>query len=67
MFAGSYSSGERAAAAYSVIEKAKLNGFDPEGYFRQVLARIAAHPLNEWTNCCYAASGAAWVNAALLE
>jgi IS66 C-terminal element len=38
------SGGERAAAAYSLIETAKLNGFDPEDYLRQVLARIADHP-----------------------
>lgn len=45
MFAGSDSGGERAAAAYSLIETAKLNGFDPEDYLRQVLARIADHPV----------------------
>ena len=33
-----------AAAAYSLIETAKLNGFDPEDYLRQVLTRIADHP-----------------------
>ncbi len=45
LFAGSDSGGERAAAAYSLIETAKLNGFDPEDYLRQVLARIADHPV----------------------
>ena len=35
---------DRAAAAYSLIETAKLNGLDPEDYLRQVLARIADHP-----------------------
>src|ERR1700760_1687040 len=44
LFAGSDSGGERAAAAYSLIETAKLNGLDPEDYLRQVLARIADHP-----------------------
>ena len=44
LFAGSDSGGERAAAAYSLIETAKLNGFDPEDYLRQVLTRIADHP-----------------------
>jgi transposase len=43
LFAGSDSGGERAAAAYSLIETAKLNGLDPEDYLRQVLARIADH------------------------
>jgi transposase len=45
LFAGSNSGGERAAAAYSLIESAKLNGLDPEDYLRQVLARIADHPV----------------------
>ena len=38
--------GERAAAIYSLIETAKLNGLDPEAYLRDVLARIADHPVN---------------------
>jgi transposase len=45
LFSGSDSGGERAAAAYSLIETAKLNGFNPEDYLRQVLARIADHPV----------------------
>jgi transposase len=47
LFAGSDSGGERAAAAYSLIETAKLNGFDPEDYLRQVLARVADHPVKQ--------------------
>ena len=46
LFAGSDTGGERAAAIYSLIETAKLNGIDPEAYFRSVLARIADHPIN---------------------
>jgi hypothetical protein len=45
LFAGSNAGGERAAAAYSLIETAKLNGFDPEDYLRQALSRIADHPV----------------------
>jgi transposase len=38
--------GERAAAMYSLIETAKLNDVDPEAYLRDVLGRIADHPIN---------------------
>jgi len=46
LFAGSDSGGERAAAIYSLIGSAKLNGLDPEAYLHQVLQRIADHPIN---------------------
>jgi transposase len=46
LFAGSDSGGERAAAMYTLIETAKLNGLDPEAYLRDVLSRIADHPIN---------------------
>jgi transposase len=45
LFAGSDNGGERAAAIYSLIGSAKLNGLDPEAYLREVLARIADHPI----------------------
>ncbi len=45
-FAGSDAGGERAAAIYSLIETAKLNGLDPEDYLRRVIERIADHPVN---------------------
>jgi transposase len=44
--AGSDAGGERAAAIYSLIGTAKLNGLDSEAYLRHVLARIAEHPVN---------------------
>ena len=47
LFAGSDAGGERAAAMYSLIGTAKLNGLDPEGYLRMVLERIADHPINQ--------------------
>jgi hypothetical protein len=46
LFAGSDRGGERAAAMYSMIETAKPNGIDPETYLRDVLTRIADHPIN---------------------
>jgi hypothetical protein len=46
LFAGSDEGGRRAAAAYSLIETARRNGLDPEAYLRDVLARVADHPIN---------------------
>jgi transposase len=46
LFAGSDAGGERAAAIYSVLGTAKLNGLDPELYLRHVLTCIADHPVN---------------------
>ena len=46
LFAGSDTGGERAASIYSLIGSAKLNGLDPEAYLREVLSRIADHPIN---------------------
>src|ERR1700693_1358549 len=45
LFAGSDAGGERAAAIYSLIGTVKLNGLDPEAYLREVLTRIADHPI----------------------
>jgi IS66 C-terminal element/Transposase IS66 family len=45
LFAGSDTGGERAATIYSLIGSAKLNGLDPEAYLREVLTRIADHPI----------------------
>ena len=46
LHAGSDAGGERAAAMYSLIGSAKLNGMDPQAYLRHVLEHIADHPIN---------------------
>lgn len=38
--------GERAAAIYSLIGTAKLNGVDPDAWLRHLLTHIADHPVN---------------------
>ena len=49
-FAGSDKGGERAAAIYSLLETAKLNGVDPEAWLRDMLTRVAdGHPVNRGT------------------
>ena len=44
LFAGSDRGGERAAAMYTLIATAKLNGIDPQAWLADVLHRIADHP-----------------------
>src|SRR5205814_9131692 len=46
LFAGSDSGGERAAAVHSPTGTANLNRLDPEAYLREVLTRIADHPIS---------------------
>jgi transposase len=46
LFAGSDAGGRRAAAVYTIVETARMNGLDPEAYLADVLARIADHPAN---------------------
>jgi transposase len=43
-FAGSDEGGKRAAAIYTLINTAKLNGVDPQAWLADVLRRIADHP-----------------------
>jgi transposase len=44
LFCGSDRGGERAAAMYSLIVTAKMNGIDPQAWLADILARIATHP-----------------------
>jgi transposase len=46
LFAGSDAGGERAAAIYSRLGTAKVNGLDPELYLRRIIEQIADHPIN---------------------
>ena len=46
LFAGSDSGGRRAALIYTIVQTATLNDLDPEAYLRDVIARIADHPIN---------------------
>src|SRR5882672_9676360 len=47
LFAGADTGGERAAALYTIVQTAKLNGVNPQAYLRDTLARIAdGHPIN---------------------
>lgn len=45
LFMGSDSGGQRAAALYSLIGTAKLNGVDPALYLRAVLVKLPEHPI----------------------
>jgi len=48
LFAGSDTGGHRAAAIYTIVQTAKLNGVNPEAYLKDMLARIAeGHPINQ--------------------
>jgi transposase len=46
LFAGSDAGGERAAALYSLLGTAKLNGLNPEAFLREVISCIAEQPIN---------------------
>jgi hypothetical protein len=46
LFSGSDAGGERAAAFYTLIRTATLNGIEPEAWLSDVIARIGSHPIN---------------------
>lgn len=47
LFAGSLRSGKRAAALMSLIQAAKLNGYDPYAYLKNVLTRLPTQRASE--------------------
>ncbi|MDU9002758.1 transposase domain-containing protein, partial [Sedimentitalea todarodis] len=47
-FAGSERGGQRAAAMYSLIGTAKLNGIDPQAWLADVIARISVSVRSDW-------------------
>jgi uncharacterized protein YbjT (DUF2867 family) len=44
LFAGSDRGGQRAAAMYSLVVTAKMNGIDPPAWLADVPSRLANHP-----------------------
>lgn len=46
LFCGSDAGGARAAAFYTLVRTARLNGVEPEAWLTDVIARIGAHPIN---------------------
>ena len=46
LFCGSDAGGERAAAFYTLIRTARLNGIEPEAWLTDIIARIGSHPIN---------------------
>ena len=47
LFAGSLRSGKRAAAIMSLIQSARLNGYDPYAYLKDVLTRLPTQRAGE--------------------
>ena len=46
LFCGSDVGGECAAAFYTLVRTARLNGVEPEAWLTDVIARIGSHPIN---------------------
>ena len=47
LFVGSQAGGKAAAIAYTLIETAKLNGIDPQGWLADTLARIPDYKITK--------------------
>jgi transposase len=44
LFAGSLRAGKRAAAIMSLVHSARINGYDPYAYLKDVLERLPPQP-----------------------
>jgi transposase len=47
LFAGSHEAAKRSAMLYSLMGTCKMHGINPFIWLRDVLKRIAAHPINK--------------------
>lgn len=47
LFTGTQLAGQRAAAIMSLIQTAKLNGYDPHAYLKDVLTRLPTQPASK--------------------
>ena len=47
LFAGSHEAAQRSAMLYSLLGTCKLNGINPFIWLREILRRIASHPINK--------------------
>jgi transposase len=47
LFAGSHEAAKRSGMLYSLLGTCKMNGIEPYGWLKDVLQRIADHPINQ--------------------
>ncbi len=47
LFAGSHEAAQRSAMLYSLLGTCKLNGINPNDWMKDILTRIATHPINQ--------------------
>jgi len=57
LFAGSEMAGKRAAMVMSLVQSAKLHGYDPWAYRKDVLQRLQAHPNHRIGKLCCRTGG----------
>lgn len=47
LFAGSHEAAQRSAMLYSLLGTCKMQGIEPYAWLRDVLQRVADHPINK--------------------